>query len=285
MRGCDNYCSYCIVPYVRGREHSLKASVIKARVQELVDQGTREVTLLGQNVNSYRDPDSGADFPELLKAIHDVSGLLRIRFTTSHPKDCSATLIRTLAELPKVCKHLHLPVQSGSTRILGLMERGYSRDNFKRLIDDIRISVPGIDITTDIMTGFPTESEADFQETLSLVREVRFTAAFMFHFSPRPQTKAAAMDGVIDPSTAKARLRELIDLQTGITKEHYQSMVGKTIDVLFTEKQEKSERGWMGQDNGCKRVLFACSDDLAGTILPMKIKVTTGMTLVAERSA
>jgi tRNA-2-methylthio-N6-dimethylallyladenosine synthase len=280
MRGCDNYCAYCVVPQVRGPEISLSASVIEETVRSFVEKGVKEVTLLGQNVNSYHDRDT--DFPDLLRRLHAIDGLARIRFTTSHPKDCSESLIRTIAELPKLCRHIHLPVQSGSTRILSLMNRKYTRDDYLRLIDMIRHHIPDADITTDAMTGFPSETLKDFQETLSLFRQVRFTTAFMFMYSKRDNTAAAAMSDDVAQDEKKRRLRELIDCQTAITKELYQEMTGKTISVLFTERQAYEERLWMGRDNRSKRVLVSCDGSPAGMILPVEVKKSSGMTLLGE---
>jgi tRNA-2-methylthio-N6-dimethylallyladenosine synthase len=281
MRGCNNHCAYCVVPSVRGPEVSLPAAFIEDTVRSLVDKGAKEVTLLGQNVNSYCDGNT--DFPALLRRIHALDGLHRIRFTTSHPKDCSEELIRAMATLPKMCKHLHLPVQSGSTRVLGLMNRKYTREQYLRLIDLIRKHIPDADITTDVMVGFPTETDDDFRETISLFTSVRFTTAFMFGYSRRDNTPAAQMGDDVPPKMKQERLRELIDLQTKITKEHYAAMEGKTVSVLFTARQEAGDRLWMGQDFGCKRVLAACNDSLAGMILPLRVLRSTGMTLLSER--
>jgi tRNA-2-methylthio-N6-dimethylallyladenosine synthase len=283
MRGCDNYCAYCVVPFVRGREHSLPEKELFETVKRLIDKGVKEITVLGQNVNSYKDPKTGANFSHLLKHIHDINGLLRIRFMTSHPKDCSTELIQTIADLPKACKHFHLPVQSGSTRILQLMNRKYSREEYVKLVEHIRKTVPDVDITTDIMTGFPGETEDDFSETLSLVKATRFTSVFMFAYSPRPGTAAEKMPGTVHPTVAKERLKELIAIQTEITKEHYAAMVGKSIQVLCTERQAEEPQLWMGQDFGCKRVLVACDTDLTGTILNARVRSTSGMTLLCER--
>ncbi len=283
MRGCDNYCAYCVVPYVRGREHSIAKSVLLDKARRMARQGVKEITLLGQNVNSYRDGDT--DFAALLRLMHDVEGIVRIRFTTSHPKDCSEKLVRTVAELPKLCSHFHLPIQSGSSRILERMNRTYTCDDYLRRVDTIRSLVADVDITTDIMVGFPAETDDDFRQTLSLVDLVRFTSAFMFAYSERDGTAAASMDGQVPQQEKKRRLEELITLQTAITKECYASMVGRTVDVLFTERQKRRDRAWMGQDAGCKRVLVRCEESLAGTILPMKIARSTGMTLIGERPA
>jgi tRNA-2-methylthio-N6-dimethylallyladenosine synthase len=286
MRGCNNFCSYCVVPSLRGEETSIPSSQIIDDIRRLVESGTKEVTLLGQNVNSYRDVDGGGavDFSDLLDTIHDIPGLLRIRFTTSHPKDCTDKVIRTMARLPKLCKHLHLPVQSGSSRILTEMNRGYDRDAYLRRIEALRAMVPDIDITTDAMVGFPSESERDFRDTLSLFREVRYTTAFMFAYSKRGNTRAASMTDDVPVEEKKARLAELIGLQTGITKEKYAAMTGKPVEVLVTEKQQRGSGMWMGQDGGCKRTLLACAHNIAGTILQGRVVRSSGMTLIVERT-
>jgi len=281
MRGCDNFCAYCIVPYVRGREHSLPAQQLCDEARKMVSRGAREITLLGQNVNSYRD--GSTDFADLIALLHAIDGLSRIRFTTSHPKDISDKLIDTIAGLPRVCRHIHLPVQSGSSTILGLMNRGYTAEHYLERIDAIQKRIPGVDITTDVMVGFPHETDRDFELTLDLFRQVRFTAAFMFAFSLRPGTKAAALKELVPEHVKKERLKILVDLQTEITKAHYAAMVGKRVEVLFTHKQERKSKAWMGQDYGCKRVLFYCQDTLAGTILTLPVVQSTGMTLIAER--
>ncbi len=283
MRGCDNYCAYCIVPYVRGREHSVPAQTVVESVQERVAGGAREVTLLGQNVNSYRDFSCPCDFAGLLRKVHEVQGLERIRFTTSHPKDCSEALIRTVAELPKACTHIHLPVQSGSTAVLARMNRGYTRDAYLRIVERIRALIPGADITTDVMTGFPGETDGDFRDTLSLFETVRYTQAFMFAFSPRTGTAAATMESQVPPVVARERLEELIRLQTAITRRHYDSMVGHTVELLLTERQAKRDHSWMGQDKGGKRALVACDEELAGAILRVVVTASSGMTLLCER--
>jgi tRNA-2-methylthio-N6-dimethylallyladenosine synthase len=283
MRGCDNFCGYCIVPYVRGREHSVPLESILAKARDLTERGAREITLLGQNVNSYRD--GGRDFAALLEELHGVERVRRIRFTTSHPKDLNQRLIRAVATLPRVCRHLHLPVQSGSSRILSAMNRRYNREEYLAKIEAVRALAPDIDISTDVMTGYPGETEADFRETLSLLDKARFTAAFMFAYSPRRGTAAAKSPDQVPEEIRRERLREIITFQTEITRSRYDNMVGNTAQVLITGRQEKKERAWMGQDNGCKRVLIHCEDELAGTILDVRITASTGMTLIGERVA
>jgi tRNA-2-methylthio-N6-dimethylallyladenosine synthase len=282
MRGCNNFCSYCVVPHVRGPEISLSATAIEETVRAYVNNGTKEITLLGQNVNSYHDGTT--DFSALLRRLHEIPGIARIRFTTSHPKDLSENLVRTIAELPGLCRHIHLPVQSGADRVLAVMNRRYTRADYLRLIDMIKKFLPDADITTDAMVGFPSETPADFLDTLSLFKQVRFTAAFMFMYSQRENTAAAAMDNDVPAPEKRKRLKELIDCQTAITRELYQSMIGRTVSVLFTGRQDlRREKLWMGQDNGCKRVLVACNETLAGMILPVRTVHSSGMTLLCER--
>ena len=281
MRGCDNRCAYCVVPDVRGPEVSVPAAGVEETVRSFVGKGACEVTLLGQNVNSYRDGD--VDFPGLLRRLHTIDGLSRIRFTTSHPKDCSEDLVRTVAELPKLCKHVHLPVQSGSTRVLRLMNRGYSRDDYLRRVDLIRKQMPDADITTDAMVGFPTETDNDFRDTKSLFETVGFTTAFMFAYSRRDNTPAASLTDSVPPQEKQERLANLIQLQTSITKKAYSAMVGRSINVLITGRQDNRDGLWMGMDAGCKKVLTPCTSCRAGTIFPLRVVRSSGKTLIAEK--
>lgn len=281
MRGCDNYCTYCIVPVVRGPESSISADEIARTVEKLACGGVKEITLLGQNVNSYRD--GVVDFAGLLEKIQSISGILRVRFTTSHPKDCTDELLETVARFPKLCNHIHLPVQSGSSRILDLMNRRYDRETYLKRVESMCRLIPGVDITTDAMVGFPSETEADFNDTISLMSEVRFTAAFMFAYSKREGTQAASMAGEVAEPTKKERLARLIALQTEITKNRYSSMVGKELAVLFLEQQRGGDHLWLGQDEGCKRAVLACKENIAGTILKVRAVRSSGMTLITER--
>ena len=284
MRGCNNFCSYCVVPALRGEETSIPALRIIEDIRRLIENGTKEITLLGQNVNSYYDEDEAVDFSDLLTKLHELQGLMRIRFTTSHPKDCTDKFIRTMAQLPKLCRHLHLPVQSGSSRILEEMNRGYDRETYRRRIEALRSAMPDIDITTDAMVGFPSETEQDFNDTLSLFREVRYTAAFMFAFSKRENTRAADMVDTVSAEEKRARLAALIDLQTSITKEHYAAMINRPLEILFLEQQRGKAKCWIGQDNGWKRALLACADNIAGMILQVRAIRSSGMTLIVERT-
>ena len=281
MRGCDNYCAYCVVPFVRGRETSIPADDIVRIVRERVESGVREVTLLGQNVNSYSN--DGNDFSDLLRRIGAVDGLLRIRFTTSHPKDLTEKLVRTIAETPKICRHIHLPVQSGSDRVLSLMNRKYTVAHYRALIEMIRRHLPDADITTDLLVGFPSEDEADFAATLKLAEEVRFTAAFMFAYSMRPGTAAAKLVDDVPRPVKLQRLNRLIALQTAITRNAYQRMVGRTCAMMvYGPSEKRGERFLKGQDHGCKRILIPCTDIQAGTILPVRAVRSSGKTLIAE---
>jgi len=282
IRGCDNYCAYCIVPYVRGHEQSISKETIIDEIGRKAERGVKEITLLGQNVNSYID--NGMDFADLLAEAAQVNGIERIRFTTSHPKDCSEKLIRTIASEPKCCHHIHLPFQAGSDAILRSMKRGYTSGHYRERIAMIRSYLPDADITTDIMVGFPGETDKMFDDTLALVDEVRFTTAFMFAYSVREGTVAAKLTDTVSHADKQARLRRLIDLQTAVTKEIYAGMRGRTVELLISGRQEKRQKMWMGLDRGCKRALIACDDMQAGTILQADVLETSGMTLICKRT-
>ncbi len=282
VRGCNNCCAYCIVPFVRGRETSLRAETVVADVKARTATGVCEVTLLGQNVNSYRDGET--DFPGLLKRIAGISGLARVRFMTSHPKDCTEKLIRTIAENEKICPHIHLPVQAGSDRILSLMNRKYTVDHYRSLCAMIRRLLPDADITTDLMVGFPSETEEEFAATLALVKEVRFTAAFMFAYSAREGTAAAKLNDGLPRAAKIERLNRLIALQTAITRTIHGNMAGRTASMMVCGPFEKrGEKFLRGRDRGCKRILIPHADLPPGTVLPVRVLRSSGMTLIAER--
>jgi tRNA-2-methylthio-N6-dimethylallyladenosine synthase len=233
MQGCNNFCAYCIVPYVRGKEQSRPAAAVLKEAQGLAQRGIREITLLGQNVNSYgRDREGCPTFAGLLERLHRVEGIQRIRFTTSHPKDLSSELIDTMARLPKVCEHLHLPVQSGSTRVLERMNRGYSREDYLKKVEKIKMQIPGIALTTDVIVGFPGETDQDFAETLSLLAEVSYDGIFSFRYSSRPLTRAARMSGAVPEAIKRDRLQRVQALQDGITAALLAQCVGQTVEVL-----------------------------------------------------
>jgi tRNA-2-methylthio-N6-dimethylallyladenosine synthase len=242
MRGCNNFCSYCIVPYVRGRERSKDHKEILAEVNNLAGLGVKEVTLLGQNVNSYRDGD--VDFAGLLEMVSLTDGLERVRFTTSHPKDLTDGLIFAMRDLEKVCEHLHLPIQSGNDRILEAMNRGYTLEEYRARHDFARASVPGLAVTTDVMVGFPSETEAEFEMTLAALRDLRFDAAFMFRYSVREGTNAADLQDDVAEDVKIDRLKRLIALQNDITDSRKQELVGRTVEILV-EEESKREPGYM----------------------------------------
>lgn len=241
MQGCDNFCSYCIVPYVRGREISRPAEEILKEAEELVKkEGVREITLLGQNVNSYGKKEKGyPDFADLLERLSQIEGLLRIRFTTSHPKDLSEKLMEVMAKNPKVCKHIHLPLQAGSDRILKRMNRKYTREEYLKKVERLRSLCPEIAITSDIIVGFPGETEEDFCGTLEMLEEIRFHEIFSFKYSDRPFALATKFEDKILDEIKEERLKRVHEVQARITKEIYSSYVGKVVEVLVEGKSER----------------------------------------------
>jgi len=272
MRGCDNFCSFCNVPYVRGRERSRLAHDILKEVEELVPQGYKEVTLLGQNVNSYgKDLEEIIDFAHLLGLVNKVEGIRRIRFTTSHPKDLSDKLIKMMRDLDKVCEHLHLPVQSGSNKILSRMNRKYTREEYINLVDKLRQAIPEITLTTDIIVGFPGEEEGDFQDTLDLVERVRFDGAFTFCYSPLQGTKAAEYRERVPDKIGGGRLRRLIEVQQRITLERNKSLVGKKFEILVEGVSKKSPYELEGRTRGNKIVVFKGKEDLISRFILVRV--------------
>ena len=241
MQGCDNYCAYCVVPHVRGREMSRAAEDILEEISLLVKSGVREITLLGQNVNSYGRKQGLCTFPELLEKINAVNGLARIRFTTSHPKDLSDTLIRSFNTLDKLCRHIHLPVQSGSDRILKKMNRKYTRAHYIERIASLRRACPDIAITSDIIVGFPDETEQDFHDTLDLMRTVGFDSLFAFKYSDRPSAPASRFPEKVPEAVKKDRLKQLLELQEHFTKEKNRALVGTCMSVLIDGYSKKQE--------------------------------------------
>ncbi len=241
MQGCNNFCSYCVVPYTRGREKSRKKEDILNEIVQLSENGTKEVILLGQNVNSYGIADHiGTSFSELLRQINKIEKIQRIRFMTSHPKDLSDELIETMYECDKICNHLHLPLQSGSSRILKLMNRKYDQSKYLSLVEKIKKTIPNISLTTDIIVGYPTESEEDFQETLNVMQIVRYDSAYTFIYSPRKGTKAYEMEYSISQETIKKRFKRLLDMQQTISEENNIKFMNTIVDVL-TEGKSKTD--------------------------------------------
>jgi tRNA-2-methylthio-N6-dimethylallyladenosine synthase len=245
MQGCDNFCSYCVVPHVRGRERSKPVATILEEMRRLVSLGSREITLIGQNVNSYRDGTT--TFGELLGLANGLEGLERIRFTTSHPKDLSVGLVEAMRDLPKVCEHLHLPLQSGSDRILRLMNRGYGFEDFRKIVEYARHEIPGLAVTTDIMVGFPTETELDFGRTLDALGRIGFDAAFTFIYSPREGTEAARLADDVTRAEKTARLKRAVALENQITDLRKQALLGREVQILVEGSSAKESGMALGR--------------------------------------
>lgn len=272
MYGCNNFCTYCIVPYVRGRERSRSPESIVSEVHQLVAAGYQEVTLLGQNVNSYgQDLAQSVDFADLLRQVNQT-GIERIRFTTSHPKDISLRVIKAMTECEHVMEHLHLPVQSGNSRVLQAMNRGYTREHYLQLVQQIRAAMPEIALTTDLIVGFPGETEPEFQETLDLVKKVRYDAAFTFAYSPREGTPAAQMPGQVAPAESKERLLALIDTQNRIGWEKNQALIGSLQEVLVEGPSKNDSTRLTGRTRGNKLVHFPGNAGLRGKLVQVRIQ-------------
>ncbi|MGM9871939.1 MAG: tRNA (N6-isopentenyl adenosine(37)-C2)-methylthiotransferase MiaB [Muribaculaceae bacterium] len=286
MRGCDNFCSYCIVPYTRGRERSRAVDSILAEIGDLKSRGFKEVTLLGQNVNSYRyeAPDgSVVTFAELLRIVSDAAPEMRIRFTTSHPKDLSDEVIAVIAERPNLCRHIHLPVQSGSNKILKLMNRKYTREWYLDRVAAIRRAMPDCTITTDMFSGFHDETEADFEETLSLMREVGFDSAFMFKYSERPGTLASRQMPDNVPEDVKIeRLNRMIALQNELSAESNRRDVGKTFEVLVEGIAKRGTDHLVGRTSGNKACVLPRGEHHVGEFVRVKVVDSTSATLICE---
>jgi tRNA-2-methylthio-N6-dimethylallyladenosine synthase len=283
MQGCDNYCSFCVVPWVRGREVSRPSQDIGQEIMALSERGAKEVTLLGQNVNSYglRTPGE-PDFVGLLESIERIPGIERIRFTTSHPKDLSPGLLGAFGRLSKLCEHVHLPLQSGSNRILGLMNRGYTKEEYWEKVQRLRAACPGISITTDLIVGFPGEEEADFRETLEMVEGIQFEEMFSFRYSDRPRTRASTFAGKIPEESKQSRLAELQALQRGITQRRYQAWEGREAEVLV----EGPSKGGKGEKTGRTRanhiVNFPGASVAVGSLVRVRIQKALAHSLRGE---
>ena len=271
MYGCNNFCSYCIVPYTRGRERSRKMGEILKEIRELAASGCKEVTLLGQNVNSYNGGGND-NFAKLLREVNKIDGISRIRFISSHPKDFSPETVKAIAECEHVCKHIHLALQSGSSRILKLMNRKYTKESFLSLVDEIKKAVPGVALTTDIIVGFPGETEEDFEETLSVLEKVRFDGIFSFIFSPREGTPAAKMEDFASHDEKQARFERLLEVQNAITLEKTTACEGKVFPVLAEGVSKEDERFLTGHTDGFKLVHFEGGKELIGQIVNVKIE-------------
>ena len=268
MYGCNNFCTYCIVPYVRGRERSRAPEAILSEVKMLLSEGYKEITLLGQNVDSYRYEND--DFASLLEKTAQFDGKYRIRFMTSHPKDFNSKVIDVVKAYPNICSNIHLPVQSGSNRILKLMNRHYTRERYLEIVDEIREKIPNVGITSDIMVGFPTETDEDFADTISLVEKVRYSGAFTFVYSPRNGTVAAKMEQ-LPYSVKKERITKLVDLQNDINVQKSSEYIGKTEEILVEDGNLKKRGSVCGRTDNGRLVTFDGDPSLVGQFINVKI--------------
>jgi len=281
--GCDNFCTYCIVPHVRGRERSRTPDKIVEEIGGLVKEGYKEIMLLGQNVNSYgKDLDNRFDFADLLVEINNISGLERIRYMTSHPRDFTDKLVETIAKCDKVCEHYHLPIQAGSNNILKAMNRGYTREEYLELVEKIKAVTPNFSITTDIIVGFPGETEEGFRDTLDIVEKVRFDAAYTFAYSPRTGTPAATMECQIEDEVKKERLHRLMDLQNKISLEKNLELVGSNIEILVESLSKTDSSRLAGRTRTNKIVNFSGDQNLIGKMVNLKITKAQTWNLVGE---
>ena len=283
IRGCDNFCSYCIVPYVRGREISRTISDVKEEVQSLVSNGCKEITLLGQNINSYGKGLSGnVNLGDLLSALEDIDGLDRVRFVTSHPADMSREIIRTISRLKKVCEHIHMPAQSGSDRVLGLMRRGYTSGYYRELIRFAREYIPHLAVASDFIVGFPGETEEDFQETVQMMEDIRFQNCFIFKYSPRTGTKAAELIDDVADEVKRERNLKLLELQKRISLEENKKVLGKKVQVLVEGGSKSDPRKLSGRTRQNHIVIFHGTPDLAGRLVDITIQEVTDLTLFGK---
>ena len=277
MRGCDKFCTFCVVPFTRGRERSRSLASIVREVEDLSRRGFKEVTLLGQNVNSYLDQSQ--DFADLLAAVARVDRTMRVRFTTSHPQDMSDKLIDTIARNPNICNYVHLPVQSGSDRVLGLMNRTYSADHYLKLVEKIRRSIPAVSLSTDIIAGFPTETDEDHRKTLELLKEVGYDGAYTFKYSARENTKAWNMQDDVPDAVKVQRLNEIMDLQREISHNINQQAVGTSVEVLVEGESKKSVNEFCGRTETNKMVVFPKNGFRAGEYTQVRVERANSATL------
>ncbi|HYM79813.1 MAG TPA: tRNA (N6-isopentenyl adenosine(37)-C2)-methylthiotransferase MiaB [Candidatus Limnocylindria bacterium] len=280
QRGCDKFCTYCVVPYTRGRERSLPMADLLGQVRRAVAEGFTEVVFLGQTVNSYHD--GRHDFADLLRATDQVEGLLRIRYTSPHPSDMSERVIAAMAECSKLCPHVHLPLQSASDRILTAMNRTYTFDHYRELVDRLRAAIPRLALTTDIIVGFPDESEEDFERTAHAMREIRYDSAFLFKYSSRPDTKAHRWAETVSEQEKGRRLERLLTQQHQISAEINQSWVGREVEVLVEGPGRRDPGQLYGKSAHFKTVVFADDGSAAGTLQRVRVIGATPITLVGE---
>ncbi|MBO5480204.1 MAG: tRNA (N6-isopentenyl adenosine(37)-C2)-methylthiotransferase MiaB [Clostridia bacterium] len=283
MYGCNNFCSYCIVPYVRGRERSRKKEHILAEVKQLVKDGYKEITLLGQNVNSYgTDVNDGYTFANLLDDVASIDGKFRLRFMTSHPKDFNVDVVAVMEKHRKICRLVHLPVQSGSDDVLRAMNRRYTREKYLDEIEMLRSRLPETEVTTDIIVGFPNETEEDFLDTVDLVKKVDFASAFTFVYSKRQGTKAAEMDGQIPEDIQKDRIMRLVELVNSLTRAKSEKYVGKTVEILCEDYDEKKGL-YLGRDEFGRMGYFQSDTNVVGEFIQLKVTKANGISLYGEK--
>jgi len=281
--GCNNFCTYCIVPYVRGRERSRSMQSIIAEVTSLVAEGYKEITLLGQNVNSYgNDLKDGSNFAKLLNELAKIPGNFRLRFMTSHPKDFTDDVIEAIASNDKICKHIHLPVQAGSTNMLKAMNRKYTRDQYLELVEKIKTRIPSVGITTDIMVGFNGETDEDFEDTLSLVEKCQFSSAFCFVYSKRKGTVGYNMTNIVSPEVKKERIKRLIALQNKITRQGNSKYLGNVFEILVEDVNNKYENTYCGRTDCGRLVNFKSDKNILNQFVKVKVTKGTSATLWGE---
>lgn len=282
MHGCNNFCSYCIVPHVRGREISRNSTEILSEIKQLDSRGVKEITLIGQNVNSYLG-DQSLDFPELLCRIEErIEGIRWIRFMSSHPKDLSDQLIERIADSERLCRHIHLPVQHGSTEVLKRMNRRYSREAYLDLVHRIRARIPEVSLTTDILIGFPGEGEKDFADTLNLLEEVRYDDAFTYKYNTREGTAAASYENQVPESIKSSRLGQLIDLQRKITEDNKRKRIGSEVEALIEGPSRKNPDEYLGRTTRNEMVVFPRGRNRTGDFVSLRLTDLAGATFKAE---
>lgn len=282
MHGCNNFCSYCIVPYVRGREVSRDSDEILNEIQKLVTLGVKDVTLLGQNVNSFNDASKDVNFAGLLRRIARETGVMRLRFLSSHPKDLTDDIIEVMASEDNICNHLHLPVQHGSTKVLNEMNRRYTKDDYLCLVGKLKTAMPGISLTTDIMVGFPGETEEDVAQLVDLMETVRFSESFTYFYNPREGTKAFDRLDSLPEKLKKERLARIIELQREITHNVFSSRIGTEVEVIAESLSKKSDKEILGRTERSEIVLFPGKKELIGKVLTVKITSLKGQTFFGE---
>ncbi len=281
MRGCDNFCTFCVVPYTRGRERSRKVENVRDECVKLVSEGYSQVTLLGQNVNSYSD--NGREFARLMNVVADVPGIKRVRFTSPHPKDFPDDLLDLIADHSRVCKHIHLPLQAGSDRILNMMRRKHTAAEYLALVERVRSKIPDVALTTDIILGFPTETREEFEQTVEMIKMVEYDSAFIFNYSERKGTVAKRRwSDDVSPEEKKYRITLLNDIQKEISLKKNRSHIGQTAEILVEAPSKKDENYWYGRTDGNKMVVFARTDQEIGAYIDVRITDATPNTLKGE---